>query len=74
MKPTGRYHDSVYRRIDRRPKLVKVTEKDKRLIAKAYLKNLSSQKILERYDEKFDYEYTLMQIAAIKAHITMGTY
>lgn len=65
---------SAYEKKKAKKHLISISKKDKKIISKAHARGLSSQKILEKYDEKFDYEYTLQQIAAIKAHITMGTY
>lgn len=50
--------------------LSKVSEKDKCTIQKAHAKGLSSEKILTKYN----FTYTRQQVAAVKAHATMGTY
>jgi hypothetical protein len=52
--------------------LVKVSKKDRRIILKGHNRGYSAAEILDRYT--LEHEYTVQQIAAIKAHGTMGTY
>lgn len=52
--------------------LCKISELHKAMICHDYAIDLSSEKIIKKH--KWDNLYTTQQVAAVKAHYTMGTY